>query len=135
MEDFQIKGGVLIRYLKEDETAVTVPEGVTRIEDEVFWNHVELQRIEFPKTLRSIGEYAFRNCRKLAHIVFPDGMEHIGYWSFYACRELKTAIIPASVTEIERGAFEICPLLTIHAPAGSYAEKYAKENGIKFELT
>ena len=133
MSDFQIKDTILIRSFEEDATHIVVPDGITRIEDEAFWNCVELQSIEFPKSLRSVGEYSFRNCRKLTHIVFPEGMEHIGYWSFYACRELKTAIIPASVTEIERGAFEICPLLTIHAKKGSYAEEYAKKNGIKFQ--
>ena len=133
MSDFQIKDSVLIRTLNEDAPHIIVPEGITRIEDEAFWNCVELQSISLPKSLRSVGEYSFRNCRKLESIVFPDGMEHIGYWSFYACRELKTAILPASVTEIERGAFEICPLLTIHAPTGSYAEQYAKINGIKFQ--
>ena len=29
-------------------------------------------------------------------------------------------------------AFVDCPNLTIHAPAGSYAEQYAKENHIPF---
>ena len=41
--------------------------------------------------------------------------------------------IPAGVTRIEDGAFDDCPNLTIHAPAGSYAETYAKENNIRFE--
>lgn len=133
MPDFQIKDTVLIRTLNEDAPHITVPDGITRIEDEAFWNCVALQSIEFPKSLRSVGEYSFRNCRALQTIVFPQGMKHIGYRSFYACRELKTAVIPASVTEIERSAFEICPLLTILAPKGSHAETYAKKNGIKFQ--
>ena len=41
--------------------------------------------------------------------------------------------IPESVTEIEDFAFYGCKKLTIHAPAGSAAEQYAKENGIRFE--
>lgn len=41
--------------------------------------------------------------------------------------------IPESVTEIEDFAFDGCKKLTIHAPAGSAAEQYAKENGIRFE--
>ena len=134
MSDFQIKDGILTRYLGEDAPFLSIPEGITRIGDEAFWNCVELQKIELPKSLREVGEYSFRNCRKLTDIIFPDGMEHIGYWAFYACRELKNAYIPASVREIERGAFEICPLLTIHAPKDSYAQAYAKTNGIKFQI-
>lgn len=41
--------------------------------------------------------------------------------------------IPASVTEIQDWAFQNCESLTIYAPAGSYAEQYARENNIKFE--
>ncbi len=41
--------------------------------------------------------------------------------------------IPASVTEIESSAFYGCKKLTIHAPAGSAAERYAEEKDIPFE--
>ena len=42
-------------------------------------------------------------------------------------------VIPAGVTEIGSSAFDGCKKLTIHAPAGSYAEQYARENDIKFQ--
>lgn len=42
-------------------------------------------------------------------------------------------VIPEGVTSIGENAFSNCPNLTIHAPAGSCAEAYAKENKIKFE--
>jgi hypothetical protein len=42
--------------------------------------------------------------------------------------------IPASVTKIGPYAFQKCAGLTIHAPAGSYAEQYAKKNSVKFEM-
>ena len=42
--------------------------------------------------------------------------------------------IPAGVTEIASDAFQGCgELTTIHAPAKSCAEQYAKMYGIKFE--
>ena len=37
------------------------------------------------------------------------------------------------VTEIDDCAFYGCPLFTIHAPEGSYAEQFAKEKGYPFE--
>ena len=39
--------------------------------------------------------------------------------------------VPKSITRIV-AAFEGCPNLTIHAPAGSYAKTYAKEHNIPF---
>ena len=41
--------------------------------------------------------------------------------------------IPEGVTEIESSAFYGCKKLTIHAPAGSAAERYAEEKDIPFE--
>ena len=41
--------------------------------------------------------------------------------------------LPQSVKQIRDYAFAYCPKLTIHAPADSYAEQYAKENNIPFQ--
>ena len=41
--------------------------------------------------------------------------------------------LPQSVKQIRDYAFAHCPKLTIHAPADSYAEQYAKENNIPFQ--
>ena len=49
------------------------------------------------------------------------------------CDALTTVVIPESVTEIGLCAFYECPNLTIHAPKGSKAEEYAKENNISFQ--
>jgi hypothetical protein len=40
--------------------------------------------------------------------------------------------LPGSVSNIAKDAFEGCTNCTIHAPAGSYSEQYAKENNIPF---
>ena len=41
--------------------------------------------------------------------------------------------IPEGVTEIGSSAFDGCKKLTIHAPAGSAAEQYAKKYKIPFK--
>ncbi len=43
------------------------------------------------------------------------------------------AVVHDSVTSIGGDALCVCPKLTIHAPAESFAEKYAQENKIPFE--
>ena len=57
----------------------------------------------------------------------------IGQGAFSGCSSLTSVVILESETEIRYHAFEDCPKLTIHAPAGSYAEEYAKEEVIPFE--
>ncbi len=53
--------------------------------------------------------------------------------AFRFCKELKSVIIPDSVTFIGDKAFYGCKELIIKASVGSYAHKYASENGIAFE--
>jgi hypothetical protein len=67
-----------------------------------------------------------------AEVVIPDGVTSIGSGVFSECINLTTITIPDSVTSIGDSAFYECTNLTIHAPAGSYAEKYAKKKEIKF---
>lgn len=66
-------------------------------------------------------------------MVIPEGVTEIGSWAFSGCTGLTSLNIPESVTWIGDCAFFDCLNLTIHAPAGSKAEKYAKKNNIKFE--
>jgi hypothetical protein len=53
-------------------------------------------------------------------------------WAFSGCTGLASIALPKRVTEIGIDAFKDCTNLIIHAPAGSYAETYAKENNIPF---
>ncbi len=68
-----------------------------------------------------------------------EGTQCIGSFAFVGCKKLKSVTIPDSVMSICDGVFfnskcvfDGCLDLTIHAPTGSYAEQYAKENNIPF---
>lgn len=79
-------------------------------------------------------------------VVLCDGVKVLKDFSFSCCTSLSDIVIPASVTEICPNAFafieprkvwngekyDVVWPFTIHAPAGSYAERYAKDNGIPF---
>ena len=64
--------------------------------------------------------------------MIPEGVTEIGMEAFCKCSGLKKIILPKSLVKIGNAVFRKCENLTIHAPAGSYAETYAKENGIRF---
>ena len=75
--------------------------------------------------------------KKDAFVYIPAKIEGkdvvtIGACAFEGHYEITDIFIPASVTNIEWFAFEGCTNMVIHAPTGSYAEAYAKENGIVF---
>ena len=52
---------------------------------------------------------------------------------FLPYASLTRSTIPGSVAEIGMQAFDMCNLLTIHAPAGSAAEQYAEDCRIPFQ--
>ena len=50
----------------------------------------------------------------------------------FAFTDIKDLKLHAEVLSISEAAFVGCVGLTLHAPAGSYAESYAKEHNIPF---
>ena len=111
--------------------SITIPKSVTRIGWYAFEGCRNLSSITIPDSVTSIGFSAFEGCTNLTSITIPDSVTSIGSDTFKNCTNLISITIPSSVTSIVR-AFWGCFNLTIHAPAGSYAEQYAKENNIKF---
>jgi hypothetical protein len=94
-------------------------------------NVVEEYRV--PDGVTVIEDGAFQPCKSLMSVVLPDGVKEIKSEAFCGCRSLKIAVIPESVTKIDWDAFNDCPNLTIHAPKGSKAQKYAKEIKLPFQ--
>ena len=92
-----------------------------------------LAHAEIKDGTRYICNHAFRECTALTSVVIPEGVTEIDWCAFDGCTGLTSVTIPASVTEIGWWAFHGCEHLTIHAPAGSYAQQYAQRNNIRFE--
>lgn len=65
-------------------------------------------------------------------VTVPNGVTAIGKKAFYYYHGLRSVTIPDSVTSIGYKAFSEYASLTIHAPADSYAETYARKNNIPF---
>ena len=82
-----------------------------------------------------IGEGAFAGNDVVTGVVLPEEATEIRARAFADCTALKSITIPASVTQIAEDAFDGCSAagFTIIAPAGSYAQTYAQENGNAFE--
>ena len=114
-------------------TGVSLPEGLTVIGRSAFQNCVALKDLVLPTGLTEIGDEAFRHCSALTGITVPEGVRTVGEMAFSVCWALTDIVLPASLTTIGRDAFRMCPKRIIHAPAGSRAEQYAKENSIPFE--
>ncbi|MBQ4143359.1 MAG: leucine-rich repeat domain-containing protein, partial [Thermoguttaceae bacterium] len=74
-------------------------------------------------------------CTSLTSVTIPNSVTSIGNYAFFLCKSLTSVTIPESVTSIGNSAFIGCSKdLVIYGKAGSEAERYAKENGIKFKV-
>ena len=75
-----------------------------------------IRSIRVPEGVREIDDCAFDGCKALEHLYLPGTVENISPVIFYT----------------DYRTMKVSENLTIHAPAGSYAETYAKEHEISF---
>lgn len=115
--------------------SITIYDGIEFIGIYAFYDCTKLKEIAIPSSVKSIQKYAFAYCRSLQNVVLPRSVTSLGDKAFLNCSSLETITIPDSVTEISSSAFDGCSSkLTIKGAKGSLAEKFAKQQGFKFEV-
>ena len=119
--------------------SIDIADSVTSVGERAFEYCFSLTDVVLSQKIKSINPVIFGSCRELKKLTLPKAVTSVGIAAFADCKKLETIYIPGTLTKIgDRGkydanhAFIDCPALTIHAPAGSYAEQYAKENNIPF---
>ncbi len=123
---------ILLQYPGGKDT-ITFPKGVASIGEAAFSECKNLRSICLPQSITDIGDYAFAYS-DLRNISLSEGVKSIGEWAFDGCESLNTINLPDSLTNIGEGAFFGCRGLTIYGEEGSYAQMYAEENIIPFQL-
>jgi len=120
---------------------IVIPNSVKTIGSNAFAAS-GLKKVTIPSSVKTIGFMAF--CyTPLEEVILSEGIETIGEYAFTRCPNLKSVTIPASVKTIEEGAFAFVQWgsdtedgwdhnFIIKGKAGSAAEKYAKDNNLKF---
>lgn len=113
-------------------TDIHIPTGLTEISSGAFCNN-NAEEFYIPGNIKKIGSQGFAGSPDLKKVVIEDGVESIGYAAFEDAEQLEELHIPASVTEFgDDYIVDYSEILTIYAPAGSAAESYASDNGLKF---
>lgn len=117
---------------------VYLSDKIKSLGDSTFSECFALRDVRLPKKINEIDSFAFKNCDAFSHIVIPEGVKSIGASSFTSCDNLEYLFIPASVTEITTDFMNNHPFagnekMTIHTPEGSFAQKFAEENGIPYQ--
>lgn len=114
----EVVDGVVVPSTKyKFSKSITIPKGVTRIEDKAFSDCTGLKEIIIPDGVTSIGEFAFSSCKNLTKITIPGSIVDIGSYAFLYCKSLTKITIPEGIKSIGRGAFHDCyDLTTITIP-------------------
>jgi len=107
-----------------------IADSVRSIGNSAFYYCRNLEEVKLPGELQIIESNAFNSCVSLRRVSIPEGTVFIGNRAFYDDRRLEFAQIPASVEFIGNKAFDNCPKLRVKVEPGSYAEAYAKQNGL-----
>jgi hypothetical protein len=85
---------------------LTLPSGVTEIQNALFYFYPNLTAVNLPSTLTLIGDQAFQSATNLSQVNFSEGLSTIGSLAFAATTSLTSIEIPNSVTLIGSSAFE-----------------------------
>ena len=163
VEDFEITEyeegkAILLGYLGDDEIVV-IPESlnITHIEKYTFSKDCGVKAIRLSNTVQvlhqgafglnenlqlfvsgtglvEIGAAVFQSCTNLREVVLNHGLLSIKEFAFGGLPHVNSIEIPASVTEMSTAVFfPSAEGFTIIGEAGSYAEQYAREEGIFFQ--
>lgn len=84
---------------------VTIPNGVTIIQEYAFEGCTSLATIDLPQTLLIIDEYAFALCTSLEKIELPSSLYCIGNQAFVDTWKLNSVTLPGSLRFIGNEAF------------------------------
>ena len=110
---------------------VCIPDSVLVIEDNAFYQclnlkevifssnlaeigsqcfcYTKIKSLEFPDSLKVIGNSAFNSCKLLQEINMTDSVMDIGAGAFANCIALEKVVLSSSLTEISKQLFAACP--------------------------
>lgn len=95
------------------------PESLKTLGDSSFEGCRSLKEIVFPKTLSSIGKECFRDCVALEKVSLPEFLISLGKYAFSGCSSLCSVFLPKHLAIIEDGVFNNCKSLEkIDIPEG-----------------
>ncbi len=89
-----------------DLEAVDLPNNLETLGIGALYGCSKVKEIEIPSTVSELQNFTFYNATALENIILNDGLESIGEKAFYNASVLKSLEIPSTVTAIDSTAFD-----------------------------
>ncbi len=97
-------------------TSVSMPESITSIDYDAFYECENLESVTLPESLTTLGSDAFYFCKSLKAVKIPSGVTAILGSCFSECSSLESVTIPKGVMTIGDGAFYACSINALTLP-------------------
>lgn len=97
-------------------TDITLPSGLTVINNHMFQNCKALTEIVLPDNIEEIGNYAFESCEKLSQITRGNNIKIINHQAFAYCKALKSFEITSGIKSLGHSSFAYSGLTEIIIP-------------------
>lgn len=112
LENYIYDGSPIDGIVRDRIKNIVISDGISYIEQDAFYDCINLESITIPDSVTEIGSYAFAYCKRLTNITIPNSVIYIDEGAFDGCNNLTSITIPGSVTEIGYKAFYYCQSLT-----------------------
>lgn len=132
----QLKEIAFYAFADSGITEIVLPEGITTLEDHVFWGCENLETVVLPDGMTALNEGAFQDCASLKQIDLPDGITTLGGWVFNGCTSLTRIDLPESLQSVGENAFTGSGLREVGIPDSwtSFAPSWFPE-GTRFIIS
>lgn len=97
----------IVTYITGDELSAL---GISVVANSMFKDFSNLEYVEIPEGITSIGDYAFQNCTALKEVTIPESVAgaELGKYAFYECEALEEVTLPSKLTKIRGCCFLGC---------------------------
>lgn len=132
LKEYFQKHGIYCVDIEEDEYFNVEGSSYIRMGEKFFYADCDdsMKSVIMSNSAEWVGRRAFYGCINVEKVLLSANIKTIETKAFAKCKNMEI-VIPSSVTDISDDVFEGASGLTICTTRDSYAEKYAKEHGIK----
>ena len=127
--DFEVSEEAPFYGVAQQITSFTFGNRVEQIPAFLCYDMKKLATLQFPTTLKVIGESAFESCESLKYVAIPDQVTTIHNWAFAWCLGLTQVTFGERLQQIGSGAFCDC---TSIKEMTSYAKQMPEINSTTF---